>query len=575
MLTLEELLAQCEDLSTLTDDELAELLTNLREAGEGLLDGTPTDTDLEQAEQVATAIDSITTAQDTRETEATERAARAAALAERISGEAEDADGDDDAEGDGETEGEGDDAEGGDAGEATETEGEPEAIAASATPPAPANGGQRRAARTNARRPAAVQPRNNRMTPAGLSLVASANVPGITAGSPLDSPEDLAEAFGSAFRASAGYHGPRVKIPVARIGQDAAELYSEDRYLSHDFAANERKIRAVTSRDALRASGGICAPTPVQYDLPIVGTDARPFRDQMMVRFGADRGGVRTMPPPQIDELDGAVSIWTEANDIALNAPATKPCLTVTCPEDDETVVDAIVKCLEFGNFRARYFPEQITAWMNLAATRHAREAEVKLMTDVSAGSTAVTTGQVLGTTRDVLAGLDRAGAAIRSFHRLPSNFPLRWGFPFWLMDQIRTDLARELPGSTDERLATADAKIDTFFAVRNVNPTPLLDGESGQIFNRQGDGPLQGWPSTAVTYLYPEGSWLFLDGGTLDLGLVRDSTLNRTNDFQMFSETFEAAHFHGVESWRLTFDTCPDGSTSSTVDIDPCVVGS
>lgn len=37
-----------------------------------------------------------------------------------------------------------------------------------------------------------------------------------------------------------------------------------------------------------------------------------------------------------------------------------------------------------------------------------------------------------------------------------------------------------------------------------------------------------------------PTGSLQLLDGGTLDLGLVRDSTLNTSNDFQMFSETFK-----------------------------------
>jgi hypothetical protein len=60
-----------------------------------------------------------------------------------------------------------------------------------------------------------------------------------------------------------------------------------------------------------------------------------------------------------------------------------------------------------------------------------------------------------------------------------------------------------------------------------------------------------------------------------LDLGIVRDSTLNSTNDVQVFAETFEGAHFHGPESWTITFDTCPDGSTSAAVDIDPCTSGS
>ena len=39
---------------------------------------------------------------------------------------------------------------------------------------------------------------------------------------------------------------------------------------------------------------------------------------------------------------------------------------------------------------------------------------------------------------------------------------------------------------------------------------------------------------------IFPEGEFLHLDAGTLDLGIVRDSTLNSTNDFQIFGENFE-----------------------------------
>lgn len=33
----------------------------------------------------------------------------------------------------------------------------------------------------------------------------------------------------------------------------------------------------------------------------------------------------------------------------------------------------------------------------------------------------------------------------------------------------------------------------------------------------------------------------VYIDGGVLDLGIVRDSTLNSTNDYHVFGETFEA----------------------------------
>jgi len=43
----------------------------------------------------------------------------------------------------------------------------------------------------------------------------------------------------------------------------------------------------------------------------------------------------------------------------------------------------------------------------------------------------------------------------------------------------------------------------------------------------------------------------LFLESGTLDLGIVRDSTPNATNDANLFAETFEQVAPVGPESLR------------------------
>lgn len=56
----------------------------------------------------------------------------------------------------------------------------------------------------------------------------------------------------------------------------------------------------------------------------------------------------------------------------------------------------------------------------------------------------------------------------------------------------------------------------------------------------------------------------LYLDGGSLDVGLIRDSALNVTNSFQIFAESFEASAFLGPESYCLTLsDICPSGISS------------
>ena len=553
----------------ITNEELAELRRLVADQAGELADAELTDSVLAELNELAETLDTVKAVQTERQAAADALQAQADEVRARIrAGLEEPGDG-----GDGET-GEGDEPTVVDE-SAVETpvapveEREPVAAAGTQRTPVRATDAAPVVSRVAARRPEATKP-VPMVTRPKMSLVASGNVPGVNAGTNLDDPERFADAFAKALTASMGHRGPVTNMPVATTRVE----YPDTEFLDGNLRANAAKINARTSLPAIIASGGACAASTVLYDLPVMGTAARPIRDGMMVRYGADRGGVRVLPPPHIWDLDTAVNVWSAATD-AVPGAATKTCLTVTCPSPVETLVDAIVRCLKFGNFQARFFAEQTDAWLNLAAARWAREAEEKLLASMAAGSTNVATGQGLGTTRDVLAALDRASAGMRSRHRLPRDFPLRFAFPGWLYDNMRTDLARELPGSSSERLAVADAELEGFFRLRNVNPTPMLDGETGQEFGQQAAGGLAPWPTNAITYLYPEGSWLFLDGGTLDLGVVRDSTLNAKNDFQMFAESWEQAVFHGVESLRINIDICPSGKTSAASAFDPCTLGS
>lgn len=588
----------------LDDDALATLDADITAAAEAAAAGDVDADVLAQLTLAGQVVQAIRAEAAAREDAATQVAADAAAALAVIRGqEGDEGDPDGDPEADPAADPEADP----EADPAADPEADPEAAAdppaADPVPqPVAASAAPRRLAPLAAGgRPSSATPRTV-PTPSGdlasLGLVASANAPGVTAGVAITDYDQLAAAFLSAIELTKGYtQGPRVKVKVCTAGR-GIDQYPEPMRLDRNTERNMERIEQAqrfvqdhgsvqqavvasgSDENSRAASGGICGPQQVNYDMPTVGSNARPTRDGFMTRFGADRGGVRTLPMPLLSLIDtagndAAVSVWTEATDITPGG-STKPCQVVTCPDEDETIVEAIVRCLEYGNFRARFFPEQIEAWMRLASVAQARFAEERLLAAIATGSTAVTAGQVLGTTRTVLAALDRAISVWRYNHRLPDEFSLAWAAPRWLQDQIRTDIARGLPGDTPRAtLAVADAEIAAWFAVRNVMPNWLMDGESGQRFAAQGAGALQGWPSTVKTYLAPAGSWLFLDGGTLDLGVVRDSTLNSTNDVQVFAETFEGAHFHGIESWTLAFDTCPDGKISATATIDPCTTGS
>ena len=50
------------------------------------------------------------------------------------------------------------------------------------------------------------------------------------------------------------------------------------------------------------------------------------------------------------------------------------------------------------------------------------------------------------------------------------------------------------------------------------------------------------------------------LDAGVLDVGVVRDSTLDATNDSELFSEVFEGVAFRGVEALTIISPFLPTG---------------
>jgi len=68
------------------------------------------------------------------------------------------------------------------------------------------------------------------------------------------------------------------------------------------------------------------------------------------------------------------------------------------------------------------------------------------------------------------------------------------------------------------------------------------------------------------VWFLFVEGTFQYLDGGRLDLGVVRDSILDATNDYETFVEVFENVAFRGIEAYQVQSTILPTGGTAGTV---------
>lgn len=404
---------------------------------------------------------------------------------------------------------------------------------------------------------------------------AGGDLNGISAGSEIGDMRRLGVAFADRFH-QAQVSGRPGRHVVASVDLD----YPDDRKLrGEDGAHNGDVISTVLSDvqtrmsnsdgwDSLTASGGLCAPVDVRYDMFGVGDDRRPIRDAW-VRFAADRGGVQFIAPPVLSDLATAVDVITEAED---EAGPTKTGLTITCGTLTTEEVSAIYARLQVGNFNRRAFPEQFDRFWQLANLQHAREAETELWDRAVAAGTAVTTGQIVGAARDILENIGQAAAAYRSRHRMPMDAILEVILPDWVIEMMRSDLTRQHAG--DNSISLADQVIEDFLANRNVNV--VFTPDSGQEFGAQGAEALLRWPDNVEALLYAPGTHLFLDGGTLDLGIeIRDTTLIDTNDVEAFVETFEGHAMVGVESLHLTMDVCPDGTAQAAADVEVCTTGS
>lgn len=403
------------------------------------------------------------------------------------------------------------------------------------------------------------------------------NIPGFEAGQTIDRVQlatAMSERFNTLNRTSADgrYH-------VARIQSE----FPAERMLTKDsWAVNTERIEAATGQEALVAAGGLCAPLETDYAIANVGVTARPIRDAL-TRFGVERGGIQWRAPFDALAMSSGLGVWTLEDDEAVGVvedpdvpDPTKTCFVVECPGLSEATIYSTYLCLEFPNITTRFDREWTDATNRAADVAHARFAENQLLQRLLAGSKHLTAAKAVSAVRDVLVNLDKTIAYYRSKHRLDSMVPLRMILPAWVKELFRADLTRGFAGDLDA-LAVADATIQGWFRARGVNITFHLDGLAAdatvtpnvpaQVYaNVVAGSAIPGFIDRIDAVLFVEGEWLYLDGGILDLGLVRDSTLNAKNRYRTFMETFEGVAFKGVETLRLNMEVQPTGSTAGTI---------
>lgn len=377
---------------------------------------------------------------------------------------------------------------------------------------------------------------------------------------------DQHRAGGGGYRSG----GHMIKLARAEVG------FPEERILDggkkgSGIDSNTEKIKAVVAASipggygnySLTASGGLCAPLEPIYSMPNFATNAEPVWDALPV-FQARRGGVNVPEATIIGDIETAISSISEADDALGGTFATKSCQDLDCPPYTEVAVQILAHCREYGNLNARAWPEKIAHENALTMAALARTSEMFMLERIKALSVNVTSGaETLGALIYLVDAITKSMFGIRSRLRMPSGARFRALLPVVALDILLLDA---IQNQFDRYRSRGD--IDAYLRSVGIDPVYYLDGDfaagDDQIADAsQAAGALDAFPDTIQWALYPEGEFLGIDSGVLELGIVRDSTLNSTNDFQVFGERFRNVVRIGPAQaayWETT-DICANGN--------------
>ncbi len=377
--------------------------------------------------------------------------------------------------------------------------------------------------------------------------------------------------------AAAAHYGPHPKDggTYSRYGGPAHKVaraefdFPPERTLGRDAVENSEKLAEVIvagipgglGRYSLTASGGLCAPLTPIYSMPNFATEAEPVWDALP-KFRADRGGVNVPEATTIGDITTAISSISEEEDALGGTFATKSCQDLTCPEYTEVAVQILAHCREYGNLNARAWPEKIAHENALTMAALARTSEGFMLDRIKALSVNVTNGaDTLGALIYLVDGIVKSAYGIRSRLRMPRESRFRALLPAVTLDMLLLDTI-----STQFDRFRDRAALDAYLRSTGIDPVYYIDtpstGESQIADASQAAGALDGLPDEVQWAIYPEGTFIGVDMGTLELGIVRDSTLNSTNDFQVFGEEFRNVARIGPAQGALwvTTNLCPVG---------------
>lgn len=387
-------------------------------------------------------------------------------------------------------------------------------------------------------------------------IAAAVDVPQFYVGQRLD-PVTLADAIHNKARMLGDSRGAQTVYPVATVERPFHPEYDLD---GLDNAGQWDAIAAGAAPSALTAAGGWCAPSEIVYDLfEVECTSETLFQ---LPQFRVTRGGVRfPVFTPYDEDLDPGF-VWTEQDDIdAVTGTGTKPCVRIPCPTFTEVRLDATGLCVTAGNLIDRAYPEQVRWFLNRAMRAYERNNALRKLTAVLADVASATVTDTIAATGAIVDALLLQAASYRQLHGLCQGERLDVIAPSWLADVVKADIAHQQFTFSGQGSLPTDEQVNAWFAAANLNIRYI---DNWQNFATQ---PTLAWPGTVQVLIEYPGSYVEFNGGRLDLGVIRDSTLNATNDFTaLWFEEFYAIGRRGPQGRLVTIDIDVNGAVGARV---------
>lgn len=375
-------------------------------------------------------------------------------------------------------------------------------------------------------------------------------------------------------------------VQVASIANDWLGDRFNDTSSTEAVQAYIEKVqgnRSASAFETLVAGGGWCAPSQNRYDFFNIACEGGMID---LPTFGVERGGINFPVSPSLaDTFVPALPwytafsnatvpwLWTETDDIlTVTGSTNKPCIRVPCSAMTNVRLECYGICLTAGNLADNAWPESTRNFLRLLMAAHYHASNGRYIAQIVTAAGTVITGcsdSGSGTTAPILGTAELGAWDYRTKFGMCDTDVLEWIMPAWAKGPIRADLAKRT--GVSDFMCVPDSAIAQWFDCRNIRVQFVDDFQVRATGQPGAATAITQYPSFVNGLLYAAGTVARGNGMSLDLGVVRDSTLNAENDFTAawMEECHLIARFgHEVRNYRIGI--CPDGTTGAA-DLTTC----